>query len=188
MAERLWRLALDTRPGLGGLDIDAASAGVKARTGEPMHPLAADALRALGADAGGFASRQVYPAMLAGSDLVLTAGCEQRAACVTLAPATLRRTFTLRQFGRLAAGADPARVRAGTAARRLDTLVEEACRVRGGAQPVAPGDDDVADPVAGSGDIHTCTAQILAALRPVLRLLADTDTDTDGALPRSRHA
>jgi protein-tyrosine phosphatase len=174
MAERLWRLAVRARPELAHLDIDAASAGVKARAGEPIHPLAADALRGFGADIDGFASRQVHPAMLAEADLVLTAGREQRAACVTLAPATLRRTFTLRQFGRLAAVADAGRVRAAAPARRLDALVSEACRVRGSTQPAPPGDDDVTDPVAGTGgDIHACAAQILGALHPVLRLLAD---------------
>ena len=180
MAERLWHLAVRTHPGLIGLDIDAASAGVKARSGEPIHPLAADALRELGADADGFASRPVHPAILMASDLVLTAGREQRAACVTLAPATLRRTFTLRQFGRLATVADAARVRAAEPARRLDALVSEACRVRGIVQPAPPGGDDVTDPVAGrGGNIHSCATQILAALHPVLRLLADAGAHQD---------
>jgi protein-tyrosine phosphatase len=70
-----------------------------------MHRGSAAVLWERGIDARDFASRTVNSSVLSAADLVLTAGREQRAACVTLAPATVRRTFTLRQFTRLAAAA-----------------------------------------------------------------------------------
>src|SRR4051794_25051071 len=110
LAERLLRLALESRPELADAGITAASAGTHARTAESIHPPVADALREMGADATGFASRPVHAGLLDEADLILTAEREQRAFCVTLAPGTLRRTFTLRQFGRLAAVVDPHRI------------------------------------------------------------------------------
>ncbi|MEV4133953.1 low molecular weight phosphatase family protein [Dactylosporangium sp. NPDC049742] len=128
MAERLARA--------GGLD--AASAGTHAMPGLDMPPEAKAVLLERGADAAGFASRRVDAVLLAGADLVLTATRAERAHCVTLAPATAARTFTLRQFGRYLAALPPE-----------PTTLRDIARVRGRLRAGSPLDDDLPDPFGG---------------------------------------
>jgi protein-tyrosine phosphatase len=180
MAERLARLALS--PGSRGtavLDtaapnsaaLDTASAGTHARAGAPMHPGAAKVLQELGADASDFASRLVSADLLTQASLVLTATREQRAFCVRLAPLALRRTFTIRQFGRLTAGLDPTNLGSAPAG-RMAALLDLVASTRGGLQPVEPAEDDLADPVNGTeDDVHACARQIQLSLRPALALI-----------------
>ena len=162
LAERLtWHLSHGLR---------AESAGTHARAGDPMHPAARELLAAAGADTTAFGSRRVTAALVAGAGLVLTATRAQRAHCVTLAPAALGRTFTIRQFGRLAAAVDPGRITATEARPRLAEVLAEVARARGAVQP---GEDDLADPANGTAaDMRACAQTIEAALRPVLALIA----------------
>ena len=156
MAERL---ALSVHKG------PIASAGTHARAGEPMHPFARDTLIDRGADPSGFRSRGLTPDLVTSAALVLTATREQRAICVTLAPAALPRTFTLRQFGRLAT------VLAASAPAGLEAALGEVARARAEVAPVVPADDDLTDPVAGTAaDFAACAALIEAALEPTLSL------------------
>ena len=122
-----------------------------------MHPYAAEVAAETGADPAVFRSRagcarNTWPA----ATLVLTATRRQRSVCTALAPGVLHRTFTLRQFGRLAAAAGAAR--AEPAERPLRAAVEAAARARGRLQPAAPDADDLRDPIGG-------TAGRLPALR-----------------------
>jgi protein-tyrosine phosphatase len=78
---------------------------------------------------------------------VLTATRQQRAHCVTLAPASLRRTFTLRQFARLAGAVGLGCLGDLPPGLRAQTLVRSVIDVRGSMQPVNANEDDVADPV-----------------------------------------
>jgi protein-tyrosine phosphatase len=153
MAERLARKAL-------GPDVGVSSAGTHAWHGAAMHPYTEAVLAERGADTREFGSRPVTPAMLAAADLVLTASREQRAACATLLPAALRRTFTLRQFGRLAATVDSR----GDLAQLLDS-------VRGViAQPVGPEEDDLADPLGGPVEaFRVCADEIQGVLDVIAR-------------------
>jgi low molecular weight protein-tyrosine phosphatase len=133
MAERLAPLAFGGR-------VRASSAGTHAWQGAAMHRNTAQVLAERGAAAGGFASRPVTGALLDRADLVLTMAREQRAACVRLLPSAVRRVFTLRQFGRLAAALPD----------RPGDLAELVAGVRGlTLQPVHPDEDDLADPVLG---------------------------------------
>jgi protein-tyrosine phosphatase len=149
LAERLARA--------GGLD--AASAGTHAVPDLDMPPHAKAVLAERGADPSGFASRRVDAALLAGADLVLTATRAERAHCVTLAPATAARTFTLRQFGRYLAALPPG-----------PTTLREVARVRGRLQAGAPFDDDLPDPFGGPIDGFRVCAETIAG---ILILLAD---------------
>jgi hypothetical protein len=80
MAERLARLALTgSRTPVG---ITATSAGTHARSGDDMHPGAAEILTELGADPVGFRSRPLSADLIGSAGLVLTATREQRAFCV----------------------------------------------------------------------------------------------------------
>jgi protein-tyrosine phosphatase len=148
MAERLARKAF-------GPEVGVSSAGTHAWHGAAMHPYTEMVLRERGADVEGFVSRPLTAAMLADAGLVLTASREQRAACVTLLPAAVRRTFTLKQFGRLAAGV--------TRRDGLAQLVEDVRGVVG--QPVGPEEDDLADPLGGPVDaFRACAGEIQGVL------------------------
>ncbi len=88
--------------------IDSTSAGTHALVGEPVHPPMAARLDGLGVPHRGGA-RQVTEAMLRQSDLILTMTRDLRSRVVELAPATVRRAFTLAEFAAIVtAGGRPA--------------------------------------------------------------------------------
>jgi protein-tyrosine phosphatase len=169
MAERLARLAL-SRIG-GAADVSTSSAGTHAYPGDPMSRHAARVLREWGADDTRFASRRVDASTVAGADLVLTATRDQRRHCVELAPAAVRRTFTLRQFGRLVSMVDPAGLpTTPSAASRLRALVAETVTVRSRVPSVPAHTDDLADPVNQPVDaFRTCAGEIWAVLDIITR-------------------
>ncbi|MFF3852303.1 low molecular weight phosphatase family protein [Micromonospora sp. NPDC002575] len=154
------------------LPVEVASAGTDAVDGRPMHPYAAEVAAETGRDPGEFRSRALTTAHLADAALVLTSTRRQRSACVARLPAALHRTFTLRQFGRLAGAAgtpDGADVDALRAAVRAATLA------RGLLQPVAPAEDDLLDPIGGGpADFRRCAQEIERSLAPVAALIEAT--------------
>jgi protein-tyrosine phosphatase len=152
---------------LGGLRF--TSAGTHAIAGDPMHPHSARTLLEYGASTRPFASRVADQTLLAGADLVLTANRQQRAHCVGLAPATVRRTFTLREFARLCGAVDRRELPAGSPATRMRALVRAAAAARAGFQPAAANDDDLADPVRlGLDAFLACGRTVLAALDAII--------------------
>jgi protein-tyrosine phosphatase len=171
MAERYTRLSLQ-RAGLAD-GFTVGSAGTHALPGNPMHPVAAGVLAEYGAAVESFRTRELDAALLRRAGLVLTAGPAQRAACVREHPGGLRHTFTLRQFGRLAAAVDPALLPVAPPARRLAALLAEIPRVRAQVPAGEPADDEVRDPLGGTvAEMRASLDQIAAALRPVLELIA----------------
>lgn len=153
---------------LAGWSIPIASAGTDALDGHPMHPYAATVAEAAG-DPGSFRSRMLRHEHLAEAALILTATRQQRSICVSMTPAAVHRTFTLRQFGRLAAVADPPD---GMASVPIPALVTAARQARSRLQPAGPHEDDLADPVGGSlADFRRCGDQIEAALSGIVRLI-----------------
>src|SRR5690348_8139856 len=143
MAERLARLRL-ARDGATGVEV--MSAGTRALEGSPMHPVAMRVLAERGADPDEFTSRQVTEKVLEQADLVLTATRHQRAVCVSMVPEMVASTFTMRQFGRMLAAAR----REESGSNGPDALrdrLQRAVAARATLQPVAPEDDDLADPV-----------------------------------------
>jgi protein-tyrosine phosphatase len=165
MAERLGAVAVQRRPGLRSAGLRFASAGTNALADAPMHPPAAQVVGELGGDGSGFRSRTLTASLISQSSVVLTATRGQRAAAVTLMPSAVRRVFTLRQFGRLAATLDAGCLAGVAAASRLAALVDEAPRVRARSQPVAAAEDDLADPVTGTiDDVRACALEIQRAL------------------------
>ncbi|ROO60147.1 protein-tyrosine phosphatase [Micromonospora sp. Llam0] len=173
LAERLTRYAVQTRLGADRADVVAYSAGTEALTGQPMHPHTEQVLRERQADPDGFASRQVDAAMLTRADLVLTASRRHRAYCVALAPAALTRTFTVRQFGRLAQAAVlPPATSPADAAGRARSLVAAAATARSRVQPVSAEQDDLADPVLRPvEDFRVCASQIDQAVEVLLDVI-----------------
>jgi len=144
MAERLARLRL-ARDGATGVDV--MSAGTRALEGSPMHPVAMRVLAERGADPADFTSRQVTEKVLDGADLVLTATRHQRAVCVALVPEMVARTFTLRQFGRMVTASARGERTHDNGPDALRDRLRRAVAARASLQPVAPEDDDLADPV-----------------------------------------
>ncbi|WP_369257938.1 arsenate reductase/protein-tyrosine-phosphatase family protein [Geodermatophilus amargosae] len=173
------------RAGLGAAGPAVASAGLAARTGEPVAPPMAALLTARGVDPGGFAARQLQPPMLRSAGLVLTMTAAQRSAVVTRAPAVVRRTFTLLEFADLARlGADLPQER--DPAGRLATLLTAAPRLR--ALRTGPRDDDVEDPHGLGADVFARSlARIEAATALLLEVLtahvARSASPSAGRLP-----
>jgi protein-tyrosine phosphatase len=105
MAERLFAATLADSIRSGVLHV--ASAGTRSREGRPMEDAAVGVLRELGVDAADFTSRRLDADMVERADLVLAAAREHRSAAVALCPTATRRTFTLVEFDRLLALAEP---------------------------------------------------------------------------------
>jgi protein-tyrosine phosphatase len=98
VAERLLQAGLDqVRPGA----FRVRSAGTRAMVGEPAQPGSARIITTYGGTSGGFAARQLTPAILRDTDLVLTMAARHRGEVLQLDPSLLRRTFTIREFARM---------------------------------------------------------------------------------------
>ncbi|MET8283006.1 low molecular weight phosphatase family protein [Micromonospora sp. NPDC005174] len=166
MAEFLARRLLADRPVL------VSSAGTDAMDGMAMHPYAAQIATEEGGDPAAFASRTLRAEHLTEATLVLTATRRQRSVCTALAPGALHRTFTLRQFGRLAAAAEPPTESADDP---LRAAIAAAAHARGRLQPAAPNADDLRDPIGGTAaDFRRCAEEIERSLRPLAALIGAT--------------
>lgn len=157
-------------------DVTVSSAGLRARTGEPVWPAMAEAA---GVPLAGSTARQVDPDLLRRADLVLTMTRAQRAAAVDLAPATVRRTFTLREFADLAllASWEPGPLAATSPGRRLAGLTAAAPRFR--ARRVAGVHDDIEDPYgrdrAAYGQADAEVRQAVAVVAALVREPSSTE-------------
>ena len=120
--------------------------------GSAMSPEAAVHLEAYGGSAAGFVSRQLTPAMVNQSDLVLTATKAIRSRVLEDSPAALRRTFTVRE---LAALLDV--VPAGDG---LSALVRTAAEERSRA---ALDDYDIPDPYGRGEETNALAAELMSA-------------------------
>jgi protein-tyrosine phosphatase len=166
MAERIAREAFATHVGAGTVEV--FSAGTDAGAGRKMHRHSAEVLRERGIDADSFVTRLATPGLLAAADLVLTATRKQRAHCVTLAPSALRRTFTMRQFGRLAGAVDPGRPPFAPAPLlRLPSLMDEIVLARSRQQGSTDA-DDLKDPLGLPIDAFRECAKVLDGVVDVL--------------------
>jgi protein-tyrosine phosphatase len=164
MAQVLLTHRLRARLGadLADAAVEVTSAGTYGLVGHPIEAAALDVLSSYGVEPDPFAARELTGSHVTESDLILGATREHRAAAVTLVPRAAGRTFTLREFARLAAAVDqnsvgreivqagsgPAEVadRAEAVAERARAVVEAAARNRGYVRADSPADDDVADP------------------------------------------
>ncbi|GAB1642990.1 low molecular weight phosphatase family protein [Krasilnikovia sp. MM14-A1259] len=175
LAERLARRALDDAFGAAGGEVRVASAGTHAYAGSAMHRGSATVLAECGIDAGGFASRPLQSSMVTEADLVLTAAREQRAACVSLAPGALGRTFTFRQFARLVAAVPPADdLMSGPLPKRLRTLVDRVQATRHLVPAVPAADDDLPDPVNRPVEaFRDCAAEIWQSFGTIVAAVAE---------------
>ena len=125
--------------------VKAASAGVAALEGHGIAGPSAQALRELGASPDGHVARRLTGDLITTADLILTADATHRSNVVTSNPAMHRRCFTMLEFGRLGAKAEPAAQPLTEATLRARVL--EIAGQRGMSNsPVGAGRDDIADP------------------------------------------
>lgn len=137
MAEHLFR----ARPEFAGWTV--GSAGIRARRGQPMHPLTQAVLHESDhdLDIDGWSSRPVTAALVRSSDLVLTASHAHLTHVLELEPAAVRRTMVLGSMARLLAHTDERAGAPGPAG-----LLQLVVGVRPRVDPAPPGADDLADP------------------------------------------
>ncbi|KQY42810.1 protein-tyrosine-phosphatase [Cellulomonas sp. Root137] len=175
-AERLLAAGLGAayrgRDAAGGLApaIEVGSAGTGAMVGHPMTDEIAALVAAQGVDPRNFEARQLVAGMVQQADLVLALTRRHRSAIVELAPAAVRRTFTLRELARLATDVDPATLPGSnaTTADRLRALIPVAAARRGLAAH-RPADDDVVDPYRGDAALYEKSfGQLLPAVETIV--------------------
>lgn len=183
LAERLARHELARRLHERADLIEVTSAGTHGLTGREMYAEAATVLTRAGGDPSGFLARLMGAEHVRASDLVLTATRTHRAAVSRLDPRAARRTFTIREFGRLAAAVDASLLPDGDPIPRLRAAIEEAASHRGLVTPEHPDDDDVPDPYGGPAAGYDEAGRLIAAATaPAVELLVAAATPA--ALPR----
>jgi protein-tyrosine phosphatase len=172
LAEHLMRDGLHKRLGADADRFVVESAGTWGHTGSPMETYALSTLRTYDVDGSAFAARELVAEHVVAADLVLGATREHRAAAVVLHPRAAARTFTLREFARLAAAVDGTALPAGDPVERARALVLAVAANRGLVPPQRPGDDDVDDPYqAPASAFATCGALVHSTLQGPLDLL-----------------
>ena len=119
------------------------SAGTGAPVGEPMGSVTRRIAASLGADDRSHRARALTDRMLEDADLVLVASRAHREILLARVPRALRRTFTIREAGRIAALLPPG---APGNIGDLTSVVEQLARRRTDAAASVPADDDVVDP------------------------------------------
>jgi len=173
--ERLLQRQLDERRPGSGPRILVHSAGTGALTGSAMDERAAAQLVAHGGDPAGFTARDLTPALIAESDLVLTATREHRGKVATMYPKAMRQVFTLCDFADLVQGVDglspdvtPADPRAW-----VRELTHQAAARRGLNPPIERAQADIVDPFRREDEVYiTMAEQIVRSLPAVVRALA----------------
>jgi protein-tyrosine phosphatase len=177
--ERLLQHRLDERrptTGRGGPDrpILVHSAGTGALTGWAMDERAAAQLVAHGGDPAGFRARDLTPALIAQSDLVLTATRAHRGKVAAMYPKALRQVFTFRDFADLVAGIDglSARFRRVDPRAWVRQVAEEAAAGRGLRPPLKPALADIVDPYGRGDEVFAAMAQqVIGSMPAVVRAL-----------------
>jgi protein-tyrosine phosphatase len=131
-----WYLSHD----LAGV-VSVASAGFAAPVGTPMGDRVLTIARALGADGSSHRAAQVDDPLLAGADLVLVASRRQLEKVLNRTPSAVRKTFTIREAGRIAEGMEAA---PPASPDDLRHVVQRLADLRAGAARET--DDDIIDP------------------------------------------
>jgi protein-tyrosine phosphatase len=136
-----------------GPTVSVSSAGTHALVGHPISEPMAALLRDRGIEPDKFEARQLTEQVLRETDLILSMTRAQRGLVVDLAPAVVRRTFTLREFARLLSSVTPSALPAGTPADRLRAAIPLAASERG-RQRMSPDEEDVVDPFRLSDAVY----------------------------------
>lgn len=157
---------------------DVVSAGTIATPGEPMTDEALAVAARLGVDGREHRSQVLTAELIANADLVLVATREHRADVARLQPIASRRTFTLREFARLAVTVDTATLgELPVGAERGPELVRAVAARRGVVPPlVNPADDDIDDPFRRAEAVYDRVgAEIDSAVTTLVSVMAPAD-------------
>lgn len=163
---------------LADLDVRVHSAGTQALVGYGMPSQARALAERNGVTAERAAAHQARlldENLMMDADLVLTMSAQHSTLAVQLAPRRLHRTFTVREFARLAATLDDDVLRSvargsGNPRSRFNALVQAVADQRGVA-PRATGDEDVVDPYRQSDEVYALSeSQMIPALAQVERV------------------
>lgn len=174
MAEVLLRTRIEP------LGVRVHSAGTHALVGHGLPDPARDIALRAGADPAmveAHAARYLIEPFLGDADLILTMAREHRSFVVKMMPNRLRRTFTVREFARLAStlSTDEARATAdaaGDVAHDRFAAVLQAVAAQRGLTAALADDDDVIDPYRRSLETYELSAsQLLPALDEVERVI-----------------
>jgi len=175
IAEQLLRLELRDLPG-----VRVHSAGTNALVSAPMTPEAKEIAEGLGvARPEAHIARQLRDVDIREADLVLASARDHRRVVVEFVPRAARKTFTVREFARLANAVEDGVFEANvpllteSVAERMNAGVELISSMRGSLPPLeSPLDDDVDDPYRQSADVYaSATAQLIPAVRSTAELL-----------------
>jgi protein-tyrosine phosphatase len=172
--ERLLRHEIDELSPGSSRGIITASAGTGALAGSAMDRQAAAQLVAHGGDPTGFRARDLTPAMIAESDLVLTATRGHRGKVALMSPKVLRRVFTFRDFADLVGGMDALTERVAAADPRawVRQVTEKAAASRGLKPPLVPDLADITDPYRREDEVFaTMAQQVVESMPPIVRAL-----------------
>jgi protein-tyrosine phosphatase len=123
--------------------IEAGSAGTRAPAGEPMGRTTRKVAASLGADGRAHRARMLDDGLIDHADLILAASRAHRDEIVRRVPRAMRRTFTIREAGRIAAMLPVGTPRSVS---DLAAIVANLADLRPQAAADAPADDDIIDP------------------------------------------
>lgn len=163
------------RKSLHGMPVVVKSAGTHAHVGDPMT----EPNQSIAADHGiedgrAHIASQLTSGDLEWADLVLALSREHRREIAELLPRATRKTYTLREFGRLASHvSDTVQTEELTdEGAQLRGLVSAMSQLRGTIPPPEdPAEDDVVDPYRQSDEIYTESAdQIIPAVNATATL------------------
>lgn len=123
------------------------------------------------------AARRLTPSLAESADLILTLDRAQRRRVAGLAPRVIRRTFTLREFARLAAGARRSRLPASPSLAELLDAVS--VQRRDWIGEVGPEEDEVMDPFGRPMEVHVETGRLIdEAVRVTASVLGGVGSPT----------
>ena len=164
----LLRMRLDAR-------WQVESAGTAALEGEPMAPESIALAHRYGVPDVSHEARRLTPSLAESADLILALDRAQRRRVAELAPRVVRRTFTLREFARLGAGAERSRVFPSRSLEELLEAISEQRRLWVG--DVGPEEDEVVDPFGRPMEVHVEAGRIIdEAVRVIARVLDGVGT------------
>jgi protein-tyrosine phosphatase len=144
-------------------DVVISSAGVQALVGHGIDRSSASALGQLGIDPSRHRARQFEPWMAVEADLILTAERAHRDQVMTELPSAFRRTFTMKEFARLASHVSQGNAR---------DVVAQAAGIRGIHGPVSEGDDNMPDPYKGKiRQAKSIAQQVTETVRATIAVL-----------------
>lgn len=156
-------------------DVHVVSAGLGAPVGRPMRTRTRVIAEALGADGSEHRATQITEEAVSSADLVLVASREQVDKVLGFSPTALRKTFTIREAGRIAGGLDDADIPASVDELRARVGELAARRILA----ATGGEDDIVDPQGRDEDAYVEMARqevpALARLATVLFGMPDRE-------------